>query len=77
MRARAGIAHVLLEATSDGHCGLPKEILIQSSQKLLEIEKDLIELAIVEEIKLKSLVADTLNNIETIFLTSYYVYEKI
>ena len=76
VRARAGIAHVLLEATSDGHCGLPKEILIQSSQKLLEIEKDLIELAIVEEIKLKSLVADTLNNIETIFLTSYYVYEK-
>ena len=76
VRARAGIAHVLLKATSDGHCGLPKEILIQSSQKLLEIEKDLIELAIVEEIKLKSLVADTLNNIETIFLTSYYVYEK-
>jgi exodeoxyribonuclease V alpha subunit len=76
VRARAGIAHVLLEATSDGHCGLPKEILIQSSHKLLEIEKDLIELAIVEEIKLKSLVADTLNNIETIFLTSYYVYEK-
>ena len=76
VRARAGVAHVLLEATSDGHCGLPKEILIQSSQKLLEIEKDLIELAIVEEIKLKSLVADTLNNIETIFLTSYYVYEK-
>ncbi len=76
VRARAGIAHVLLEATSNGHCGLPKEILIQSSQKLLEIEKDLIELAIVEEIKLKSLVADTLNNIETIFLTSYYVYEK-
>lgn len=47
VRARAGIAHVLLEATSDGHCGLPKEILIQSSQKLLKIEKDLIELAIV------------------------------
>jgi exodeoxyribonuclease V alpha subunit len=44
VQARAGIAHVLLEATSDGHCGLPKEILIQSSQKLLEIEKDLIEL---------------------------------
>ena len=76
VRARAGVAHVLLEATSDGHCGLPKETLIQNSAKLLEIEKDLIELAIVEEIKLKTLVTDTLNNIETIFLTSYYVYEK-
>ena len=76
VRARAGVAHVLLEATSDGHCGLPKEILVQNSAKLLEIEKDLIELAIAEEIKLKSLVTDTLNNINTIFLASYYVYEK-
>jgi exodeoxyribonuclease V alpha subunit len=76
VRARAGVAHVLLEATSDGHCGLPKEILVQNSAKLLEIEKDLIELAIAEELKLKSLVLDTLNNIDTVFLTSYYVYEK-
>ena len=76
VRARAGVAHVLLEATSDGHCGLPKEILVQNSAKLLEIEKDLIELAIAEELKLKSLVLDTLNNIDTVFLTSYYIYEK-
>ena len=76
VRARAGVAHVLLEATSDGHCGLPQEILVQNSAKLLEIEKDLIELAIAEEIKLKSLVTDTLNNINTIFLASYYIYEK-
>jgi len=76
VRARAGVAHVLLEATADGHCGLPREILIKNSQKLLEIDKDLIELAIAEEIKLKSLVTDTLNNINTVFLTSYYVYEK-
>lgn len=74
-RARAGIAHVLLEATSDGHCGLPKAILIEASQKLLEVAKDLVESAIDEEIKLKSLVASTINNTETIFLTSYYVYE--
>ena len=76
VRARAGVAHVLLEATSDGHCGLPKEILVQNSAKLLEVEKDLIELAIAEEIKLKSLVEDTLNNINTVFLANYYVYEK-
>ena len=76
VRARAGVAHVLLEATSDGHCGLPQEILVQNSAKLLEIEKDLIELAIAEEIKLKSLVTDTLNNLSTVFLASYYIYEK-
>ncbi len=76
VRARAGVAHVLLEATSDGHCGLPKETLIQNSQKLLEIDKELVELAISEEIKLKSLVTDTLSNVETIFLAGYYAYEK-
>lgn len=76
IRARAGLAHVLLEATSDGHCGLPTELLISNSQKLLEIEQSIIEQAIMEEMKLKTLTADFLNNIETIFLTSYYVYEK-
>ena len=34
------------------------------------------ELAITEEIKLKSLITDTLNDIDTIFLAIYYVYEN-
>ncbi|MCZ6925289.1 MAG: hypothetical protein O7D30_08295, partial [Rickettsia endosymbiont of Ixodes persulcatus] len=29
IRAKAGVTHALLEATSDGHCGLPKKILLQ------------------------------------------------
>jgi len=70
------VTHVLLEATSDGHWVYLKSYLIQNSQKLLEIEKDLVELAVAEEIKLKSLITDTLNDIDTIFLASYYVYEK-
>ena len=76
IRAKAGIAHVLLEATSNGHCGLPKELLIQNSEKLLEISRDLIERAIEEEISLKSLVADNLNNCLTLFLVGYYAYEQ-
>ena len=76
VRARAGIAHVLLEATSNGHCALPKELLIQHSEKLLEIPRDLIELAIEEEVRIKSLVIDNLNDCISIFLAGYYEYEK-
>lgn len=76
IRARAGISHVLLEATSSGHCGLPLQLLIENSRKLLGIEKNLIEKAINEETKIKTLTADNLYNIESIFLTSYYMYEK-
>ena len=36
-RARAGIDHVLLEATSDGHCALPLEKLKLAAVKLLEV----------------------------------------
>ncbi len=37
MRARAGLMHVLAEAGSDGHCGLPVEILMAEAEKLLEV----------------------------------------
>lgn len=76
IRAKAGVTHALLEATSDGHCGLPKKILLQNIQKLLEIEYDIIEQAIIEEVALHSLIIDTINDVESIFLTSYYIYEK-
>ena len=36
-RARAGIDHVLLEATSDGHCALPLPKLKLTAVKLLEV----------------------------------------
>ena len=34
-RARAGLAWVLLEATNQGHCALPRERLLESATTLL------------------------------------------
>lgn len=34
-RLRAGLQHVLLKATDDGHCALPEETLLEESGKLL------------------------------------------
>jgi len=76
IRARAGLSHVLLEATSSGHCGLPYEALILNSQKLLAIDRELIILAIEEEISIKSIMYDHIDDIPCIFLTSYYYYER-
>ncbi|WPY01164.1 ATP-dependent RecD-like DNA helicase [Candidatus Trichorickettsia mobilis] len=76
IRATAGVAHILLEATANGHCGLPLTTLIDNSQKLLDLENNLIELAIQTEITAGTLIHDTINNIDSIFLNSYYLYEK-
>ncbi len=76
IRARAGINHVLLEATSDGHCGLPLEMVIGATVKLLEIEKSLIELAIEKELESGDLTKDKLNEKDALFLTGFYAYEQ-
>ena len=44
-RARAGISHVLLGATSEGHCALPLEKLKAATVKLLEVPVETIEQA--------------------------------
>jgi len=45
-RARAGIDHVLLGATSEGHCALPLEKLKLAAVKLLEVPVETVEQAV-------------------------------
>jgi len=45
-RARAGIDHVLLGATSEGHCAFPLEKLKAAAEKLLEVPAEIIERAL-------------------------------
>src|ERR1700758_3150832 len=45
-RAKAGIDHALLEATSDGHCALPLGKLKLAAAKLLEVPEDIVEQAL-------------------------------
>ena len=42
LRARAGLGHVLLEATGVGHCALPREMLLENAGKVLEIDPPII-----------------------------------
>lgn len=75
-RARAGINFTLLEASNNGHCGLPKDILLKEAETLLNIPQKILLEALGAELNEQFLVADIIENKITIFLASYYIYEK-
>jgi exodeoxyribonuclease V alpha subunit len=46
IRACAGLAHVLQEATGQGHCGLPVELLKEEAGKLLLVDESIVQTAL-------------------------------
>jgi len=67
-RARAGIDHVLLEATSEGHCALPLEKLKAAAVKLLEVPSDVIERALSQMLTGGFLVLEEIDGEPLVFL---------
>src|SRR2546428_13576858 len=67
-RARAGIDHVLLEATSDGHCALPLEKLKLAAVKLLEVPEGTVEQASSQMLTSGSLLLEEIDGGPLIFL---------
>jgi len=76
MRARAGVSYALAEASSQGHCGLPREELIELAIKLLEIPAAPIEAATDAELDAEVLVADTVADKPCVFLAPLYQAER-
>jgi exodeoxyribonuclease V alpha subunit len=46
LRACAGLNHVLLEATGNGHCALPVELLRDEAGKLLPVKEEIVNAAL-------------------------------
>src|SRR5215470_7127571 len=67
-RAKAGIDHVLLEATSDGHCALPLERLKVAAVKLLEVPEAIVEQALSQMLTSGSLLLQEIDGEPLIFL---------
>jgi exodeoxyribonuclease V alpha subunit len=67
-RARAGIDHVLLEATSDGHCALPLVKLKLAAVKLLEVQEAIVEQALSQMLTSGSLLLEEIDGEPLIFL---------
>src|SRR6266542_3536015 len=67
-RAKAGIDHVLLEATSDGHCALPLAKLKLMAVKLLEVGEGIVEQALSQMLTSGSLLLEEIDGEPLIFL---------
>ena len=67
-RARAGIDHVLLSATSEGHCALPLEKLKAAAVKLLETPAEIVERALARMLTAGFLVLEEIDGEPLVFL---------
>lgn len=76
VRIRAGISFALSEAMGEGHCGLPVTELKQLAAKLLEIDGPLIDTALTLELEERTVIADSVNGIDCIFLAGLYHAER-
>lgn len=72
MRAQAGIRHVLLENSNEGHCAMQSDQWVKKSVDLLNVPEEIILQAILLEEKAGRIVHDTIRQEAVAFLTSFY-----
>jgi len=77
IRACAGLSHVLIEATGDGHCALPVELLRDDAGKLLLVDDKIVTEALERTLASKDLVKETIGGKELIFLPHLKRAEEI
>ena len=70
IRACAGLNHVLLEATGDGHCALPIELMKEEAGKLLLVDEKIVTAALERTLANRELIQETIDGQELIFLPS-------
>jgi exodeoxyribonuclease V alpha subunit len=68
LRACAGLSHVLLEATGQGHCALPVSILKDEAAKLLLVPEKVLETALDRTLANQELVRDQIGGEDLVFL---------
>ncbi len=76
LRARAGVSYALSEAAGEGHCGLPRNQLVSLAVKLLDISQPIIEDAIDQELGEGVVIADTVDDVPSVFLAPLYNAER-
>src|ERR1022692_2770043 len=70
IRACAGLNHVLLEATGQGHCALPVELLRDEAGKLLLVDEKIVTQALEKTLAGGDLVQENIARSELVFLPS-------
>lgn len=77
IRARAGISYALTKAMDDGHCGLPEEKVIASTQELLDIPPELVIQALALEINEENVIKEVIDQTPCVFLSGLFHAERI
>ncbi len=75
-RARAGITYTLAQARKQGHCCLPREELLRQAEELLEIRREVLEPALMQEMAEGILVDDEIDGESHLFLKLLWEAEK-
>jgi exodeoxyribonuclease V alpha subunit len=77
IRACAGLSHVLIEATGDGHCALPVELLKDEAGKLLLVDEKIVTEALERTLASGDLVRENISGQELVFLPHLKRAEEI
>jgi exodeoxyribonuclease V alpha subunit len=68
LRACAGLSHVLIEATGQGHCALPVELLREEAGKLLLVEDAVLTQALERTLALGEVAPERIGDVDLVFL---------
>lgn len=68
LRARAGLSHTLSEAGGNGHCALPKDVLLKNAADLLAMDSLILQRALSEMLAECELEEDGITDEDLIFL---------
>ena len=68
LRARAGLSHALSEAGGNGHCALPKDVLLKNAADLLAMDSFILQRALSEMLAEGELEEDGMTGEDLIFL---------
>lgn len=68
LRAGAGLRHILIEATDQGHCALPLDVLRTESAKMLLVADTIVEAALERSIQYRELVLEKVGGKIQVFL---------
>ncbi len=78
IRAKAGLLYVLNQLTEEGHVYYPESQLIHKAREILNVDEEIIILAVRELTKEKELFLEDLDpdgNLKAVYLTPFYVAE--
>ncbi len=76
LRVQAGVRFALLEATGQGHCGLPVEDLVRDTARLVDVPADLVQAAIASEQAHGNIVLQTIGDRPCACLTGLALAEQ-